>query len=711
MSRNSAFAVFKRTMALIGSGADLSGVLDAIVRVVEAEDPSILCSILLLDETGRRLAPGAAPSLPDFYNEAIYGLEIGPDVGSCGTAIHTGRRVVVEDIQTDPLWAPYRELAGQAGLAACWSEPIRLASGEVVGSFAIYHRKISAPSSDDIAFIEAAAELGALAIDRERVNAAARQSELRAREAAFREVEAARELSTFFDMSADLLCITDLRGRFVRANQAWERVLGRPPETLKGRSYFPLIHPDDREATSGRGNAFLTDEEVVNFRNRYQHIDGEYRVLEWQARKSGDLVYAVARDVTEQSRAEAEMAAAREAAERANQAKSDFLANMSHEIRTPLNGVIGVVDALSRTYLTTEQREMVDLVRGSGETLGRLVSDILDLSKIEAGGLELEPGVFDLGETLSGGLAVARLNAEAKGLSFSVRFGPTARGMFHGDSVRLRQVVGNLLSNAMKFTSAGEVMVEVDLTEGDTADAPALLSCSVRDTGVGFDADLADHLFERFNQADSTMTRRFGGSGLGLAICKSLVEMMGGSIHAESQPGVGSTFHFTAPLMRERPLADYDAARARIAAGERSPEAPAQEAAQGGRALHVLLAEDNPANQKVVELLLSPFDIVLTTVDNGALAVDALRAEPFDLVLMDLQMPVMDGLTATRAIRSWEAEQAWPAHVPIVVLSANAMAHHCAEALEAGADLHVAKPLTGEALLAGIGKALDSRAA
>jgi PAS domain S-box-containing protein len=709
MSRNSAFAVFKRTMALIGSGADLSGVLDAIVRVVEAEDPSILCSILLLDETGRRLAPGAAPSLPDFYNTAIYGLEIGPDVGSCGTAIHTGRRVVVEDIQTDPLWAPYRELAGQAGLAACWSEPIRLASGEVVGSFAIYHREISAPSRDDIAFIEAAAELGALAIDRERVNAAARLSELRAREAAVREVEAARELSTFFDMSADLLCITDMKGRFVRANQAWERVLGRLPEALQGRSYFPLIHPDDRTATSGRGAAFLSDEEVVNFRNRYQHIDGEYRVLEWQARKSGDLVYAVARDVTEQSRAEAEMAAAREAAERANQAKSDFLANMSHEIRTPLNGVIGVVDALSRTSLTAEQREMVDLVRGSGETLGRLVSDILDLSKIEAGGLELEPGVFDLGETLSGGLAVARLNAEAKGLCFSSRFGPTARGMFHGDSVRLRQVVGNLLSNAMKFTSAGEVSVSVDLTEGETAEAPALLSCAVRDTGVGFDADLADHLFERFNQADSTMTRRFGGSGLGLSICKSLVEMMGGEIHAESQPGLGSTFCFTAPLKRERSLADYDAARA--AAADRIPESPAPEAAQGGRALHVLLAEDNPANQKVVELLLSPFDIVLTTVDNGAQAVDALRAEPFDLVLMDLQMPVMDGLTATRAIRSWEAEQAWPAHVPIVVLSANAMAHHCAEALEAGADLHVAKPLTGEALLAGIGKALDRRAA
>ncbi|WP_304176865.1 ATP-binding protein [Phenylobacterium aquaticum] len=711
MSRTAAFSIFKRTMALIGSGADLSGALEAIVRMVEAEDPTILCSILLRDETGTRLAPGAAPSLPDFYNNAIHGLEIGPNVGSCGTAIFTGQRVVVTDVQTDPLWAPYRDLAGQAGLAACWSEPIRLASGEVVGSFAIYHREVSRPSDDDVALIEAAAELGALAIARDRTDAAARASETRAREAADREVEAARELMTFFDMSADLLCIINDRGRFVRLSRAWEQVLGWPVESLVGQSYLPLMHEEDRATTIAEGRRFLEGHAVFNHRNRYRHRDGSYRVLEWQARPSGERVYAVARDVTEQSRVEAETAAAREAAERANQAKSDFLANMSHEIRTPLNGVIGVVDALARTELTVPQREMVDLVRGAGATLTRLVSDILDLSKIEAGGLELELGVFDLGETLSGGLAVARLNAEAKGLAFTARFGPTARGRFQGDGVRLRQVVGNLLSNAMKFTAAGEVMVEVEVTEPAQGNGPAQFTCAVRDTGVGFDAELADHLFERFNQADSTMTRRYGGSGLGLAICKSLVEMMGGQISAHSRPGEGSTFSFSLPLTRDQALADYDIARQQIPSAARAAEEAEAETSQGGRALHVLLAEDNLANQKVVELLLSPFDIVLTTVDNGAQAVDALRSEPFDLVLMDLQMPVMDGLTATRAIRRWEAEQAWPAHVPIVVLSANAMAHHCAEALEAGADLHVAKPLTGDALLAGIEKALDSRAA
>ena len=677
-------------MALIGAGGDLPGILEAIVRMVEGEDPRILCSILLLDPTGRRLTHGAAPSLPASYNQAIDGVEIGPMVGSCGTAAYTGQRVVVEDIQTDPLWADFKDLAAEAGLAACWSQPVRLADGEVAGSFAIYHRAPSAPTDEDVAFIEAAAELAALAIERDR-------DRRRTRAAIEGELGAARDLTTFFEISADLLCITDLQARFLRVNDAWTRVLGWPREALEGESYIDLLHPEDRAPTLDQARHFQNGNEVLAFRNRYRTDKGEYRVLEWQARQSDGRIYAAARDVTAQVEGEREMAAAREAAERANQAKSDFLANMSHEIRTPLNGVIGVVDALARSDLTAAQREMVDLIRESGVTLASLVSDILDLSRIEAGGLELEDGVFDLTETLSGPLAMARMNAQAKGLAFTARFASAARGRFRGDGVRLRQVVGNLLSNAVKFTETGAIEVEVDCE--DTSQGDTLIRGVVRDTGIGFDASQAEQLFGRFNQIDATMTRRFGGSGLGLAICRSLVERMGGEITARSRPGEGSTFQFVVRLPRE----------VEAAAPLASPAAPT--VTPGARALHVLLAEDNPANQKVVELLLSPFDVDLKTVENGALAVDALRHEPFDLVLMDLQMPVMDGLTATRAIRRWEAEQPGGRRTPIVVLSANAMAHHCAEALAAGADLHVAKPLTGAALLAGIEQALEHRGA
>ncbi len=689
MKRTSSFAVFRRTMALIGAGADLPGMLDAIVRMVEAEDPTILCSILLLDETGRRIAPGAAPSLPDSYNNAIYGIEIGPDVGCCGTAMFTGQRVVVEDIATDPLWAAFKTLAQGAGLASCWSEPIRVADGAVVGSFAIYHRTCTAPTEEDIAFIEAAAELTSLAIERDRDRA-------RARQATEREVEAARDLTTFFEISADLLCITDFQSQFVRVNDAWTRVLGWSRAELEGQSYLDFMHPDDREATLAEAQIFQHGHEILAFRNRYRTVTGEYRVLEWQARQSNGLVYAAARDVTAQVEVAREMEAAREAAELANQAKSDFLANMSHEIRTPLNGVIGVIDALARTELSGAQREMVDLIRESGVNLAALVSDILDLSRIEAGGLELEEAVFDLGEALGGALAMARLNATAKGLNFRSYMSPAAQGRFRGDGLRLRQVLGNLLSNAVKFTETGTIAVELDCAV--TPEGGEALSCSVSDTGVGFDPTQADQLFQRFNQIDATMTRRFGGSGLGLAICRSLVERMGGEISAESRPGEGSVFRFTVPLRRE-------------AVGGEAPHATAEPAvAPGARPLHVLLAEDNLANQKVVELLLSPFDIVLETVENGAQALEALRRDAFDLVLMDLQMPVMDGLTATRSIRHWEAERS-ARRTPIVVLSANAMAHHCAEALAAGADLHVAKPLTGAALLAGIEQALDHRGA
>ena len=689
MSRASTLATFKRTMALIGSGASQSEVLDAIVRMAEAEDPAILCSILLLDESGKRLNHGAAPSLPAFYSAAIDGVEIGPSVGSCGTAVFLNQRVIVEDIATDPLWANFKDLAGQAGLASCWSEPLRLAGGEVVGSFAIYRRQPSRPSAEDLDFIEAAAELAALGIDRSRVEA-------RARQAAERESEVFAELKAFFEITPDLLCITDAKARVLRINAAWTEVLGWPAEELIGRSYLDLIHPEDLDATISQGRHLTGGSDVVRFRNRYRHADGGYRVLEWRARLSDDRVYAAARDVTEAARAEAEMAAARDEAERANQAKSDFLANMSHEIRTPLNGVIGVVDALARTGLDAAQREMVDLIRESGEALTRLVSDVLDLSKIEAGRLELEDEVFDLADAFGGALAMARLNTQAKGLGFSAEFGPSAQGRFHGDGVRLRQVLGNLLSNAVKFTESGDIRVRIDVEPGDGDQAR--LVCVVEDTGVGFDPDDAHRLFQRFSQADTTVTRRFGGSGLGLSICAALVGMMGGEISAESRAGEGSVFRFAVPLRRhEGPPAEADApaAGAPLAAPQRS--------------LQVLLAEDHPANQKVVQLLLSPFDIDLTTVENGARAVEAARGGGFDLILMDIQMPVMDGLTATREIRDWERVAG--GRTPIVVLSANAMSHHMREAIAAGADLHVPKPLTGASLLAGIEQVLAPRAA
>ena len=497
--------------------------------------------------------------------------------------------------------------------------------------------------------------------------------------------------SIFFDASLDLLVIRDIEGRVVRVSPSWQTTLGYTPEEMRGTRLLDLVHPDDlpdtRKSVVEVENRRSGDP-ILGQINRYRHKDGHYLNVEWRAQRLGDHVYGVARDVTERVAAEQALIEAKAAAEAANSAKSDFLANMSHEIRTPLNGVIGIVDALSRTGLTPEQAEMVDLIRGSGVTLERLVSDILDVSKIEAGQLDLEARAFDLDEALEP-VCVMQARAEDKGLAFTIRRAPEAHGVFIGDSTRIRQVLGNLLSNAIKFTGEGGIIVDIGIEPDGDAQR---LTVAVEDTGIGFDADHAARLFERFNQADGTITRRFGGTGLGLSICRSLVEMMDGEIAARSTPGQGSRFHFTVPLQRGAASVDPDQAPMPMIA----------------RALRVLLAEDHPTNQRVVQLILQGQGVEVEIVADGAAAVAAFEADDFDLVLMDMQMPVMDGLSATRAIRQIEAAAPGRPRIPIVMLSANAMAEHRADGAAAGADGHIAKPITAASLLAGMQSALDA---
>ncbi|GAA0617352.1 hypothetical protein GCM10009422_10690 [Brevundimonas kwangchunensis] len=519
---------------------------------------------------------------------------------------------------------------------------------------------------------------------------------------AFREAGADDELHAFFDVSLDLLIIRDIEGFILRVSRSWERALGYAPEEMLGKRVLSFVHPDDMPGTlhsvvevEHRRNG----DPVLGHINRYRHKDGHYITVEWRAQRLGDRIYAVARDVTDRVAADQALREAKAAAEAANQAKSDFLANMSHEIRTPLNGVIGIVDALSRTALSPEQAEMVGLIRSSGVTLERLVSDILDVSKIEAGQLDLESRAFDLDEALEP-LDVMGARAGDKGLAFEVKRSPDARGVFVGDSTRIRQVLGNLLSNAVKFTAEGTITVRIETWSEDPeglGDAHHL-AITVEDTGIGFDSGHALRLFERFNQADGTITRRFGGTGLGLSICRSLVEMMGGRIEARSTPGVGSRFHFVLPLNRAGSLADYDA---------RDVDAPPLPAPDADRPLRVLLAEDHPTNQRVVQLILGGAGIELVIAENGAEAVAAFEGATFDIVLMDMQMPVMDGLTATRALRDIEAASPGRVRTPIVMLSANAMAEHRAQGAEAGADHHVAKPVTAASLMAGMQAVLE----
>jgi signal transduction histidine kinase/CheY-like chemotaxis protein len=368
---------------------------------------------------------------------------------------------------------------------------------------------------------------------------------------------------------------------------------------------------------------------------------------------------------------------ARDQAQEASVQKSEFLANMSHEIRTPLNGVLGMAQAMQMNELSAAQGDRLSVIRSSGEILLAVLNDILDISKIEAGKLELESVAFDLGAVVESVRAIFAPTAVSSGLYLTTRVAAPATGAWMGDPTRLRQILSNLVSNALKFTSAGGVTVEV-------AADPHGLHIEVSDTGIGIPPEKLGRLFGKFVQVDSSTTRRFGGTGLGLAICRELTGLMGGVIEAQSVSGEGSCFVVDLPLVRP-------AGSARVAATA-APDAGAMSPDQGGRRLRILAADDNATNRLVLKALLDPLDVELVQVEDGREAVSTWRAGDFDVILMDIQMPVMDGVQSTLAIRSEEARCARPP-TPIFALSANAMPHQVQTYLAAGMSGHLAKPI------------------
>jgi signal transduction histidine kinase/AmiR/NasT family two-component response regulator len=380
------------------------------------------------------------------------------------------------------------------------------------------------------------------------------------------------------------------------------------------------------------------------------------------------------------------LVAARDQANTANIAKSQFLANMSHEIRTPLNGVLAMAGIMSRGELDARQRERLGVIRESGELLLSVLNDVLDLSKIEAGKLELEIGDFDLTEMARSARQAFGVLAQAKGLRLDVVVEPEAAGAWRGDRDRLRQILSNLLSNAIKFTEEGAVAVRFGCNPA------GCLRLTVADTGIGIASDHLPGLFEKFVQAENSTTRRFGGTGLGLSICRELARLMGGRITARSVRGEGSTFVVELPLPRA------EAGAIPVAVGE---SAPAEE-----RALRVLAAEDNLTNQKVLRAVLEPLDIDLEIAPDGAAAIDAWRSGRFDLILMDIQMPIMDGVEATQIIRA-EEKRSGLARIPILALTANAMTFQVEQYLQAGMDGHISKPIELQRLYSAIEQALS----
>ena len=399
-------------------------------------------------------------------------------------------------------------------------------------------------------------------------------------------------------------------------------------------------------------------------------------------------VFALIRDL---ARNEDALARSLADAEAANAAKSRFLANMSHELRTPLNGIIAMSELLHGHQTDDRGREMARTIVVSGHTLEHVVNDILDVGKIEAGVLQFEIAPFPLDEVLGASAELHGASAAAKGIRLTLDIRPDASGIYAGDRTRIAQVVSNLVSNAVKFTDAGQVRITARRRDDRG------LCISVSDTGIGFDRATESRLFQRFEQADSSISRRFGGTGLGLSICASLVRMMDGSVSVRSVPGKGSTFFAYLPLERLREI-DPTAA---IPKAERESEG-------ADRDLRILYADDHAVNRQVVSMILEALGVTMTLAEDGEQALDLARTSDFDLILMDVQMPVMDGLTATRLIRQHEVANGLP-RTPIISLTANAMTDDVARSLEAGSDLHLPKPIRPAALIEAV-ETLLSRA-
>jgi PAS domain S-box-containing protein len=499
--------------------------------------------------------------------------------------------------------------------------------------------------------------------------------------------------------------LKDREGHFLRFNSRFEEftqrsraeILGRTIDDFASRRWAAATHEEDEQAwTTGR---------MVTSERRLTAFDPPIDVL--VSRKvinSGGLSYMLGYfiDISEQRAARSAMQRAVESAEAASRAKSEFLANMSHEIRTPMNGILGMTGLVLESDISPGQRADLALVQASANALLHIVDDILDFSKIEAGKLEIEEVPFDLEQLVSDILRAMSLRARQKGLALEAELPPDLPRIMKGDPGRLRQVLLNLVGNAIKFTGQGGVTVA--LSVGAEQDGRSEIAFTVRDTGIGVPAEKQHMIFEAFAQVDGSTTREYGGTGLGLAICRRLVILMQGRIEVDSTPGRGSAFSFTVPLQHTGvseaaplpPLAvlapgeslNVNDPGMLIGEGDLLPVASAPPRRGGMR---VLLAEDNPVNQRLAVRLLEKLGHQVTLVDSGLAVLERAGRGGFDVILMDVQMPGLDGLAATRQIRLRELGQG--GHVPIVAMTARAMAGDRERCMEAGMDDYLSKPV------------------
>jgi PAS domain S-box-containing protein len=492
----------------------------------------------------------------------------------------------------------------------------------------------------------------------------------------------------------------DQKGECLYINTGWQEIFGLNLVESLTKDWRQFLYPEEYESVSAewseaiaRFRAFTKDCRIITARGevRWVHLRSSPIFSDSGVRYTGTV-----EDITERKHFEEELRRAKEAAESVNEAKSAFLANMSHEIRTPMNAVIGMCSLLLDTPLNPKQKEYTEIIHESAKALLQVINDILDFSKIEAGKLEIERIEFDLHILLDNIVAMVAPKAHEKGLKINYSFAPNLPFKLKGDPGRLRQILLNLMGNAVKFTEKGGVTVQIDrLLE---LDQKIILRFSIKDTGIGIPHERKNILFQSFSQVDASSTRKYGGTGLGLAIAKQLVEIMGGQIDVISEPGQGSTFWFAVALEKmyeaEAPQSDRieqpQKENQNITHKEQDEAVP--------KPVKILLAEDNPINQKVAMLILRKSGYQVEAVKDGAEAIQALVNQSYDLVLMDVQMPNMDGLEATRIIRDSQSKVLNP-QIPIIALTAHAMKGDEDKCIAAGMNDYLAKPIDPRGLL------------
>jgi PAS domain S-box-containing protein len=520
-----------------------------------------------------------------------------------------------------------------------------------------------------------------------------------------RQVEEARknleiQYRLLFDNAGDGIMILDLQGHILKLNRIFcerlgyreEELLGKTPAQLDPPEYVPLV--EERVA-------LLRAEGRALFETAHCRKDGTIMPVEINCRRveydGSPALMSIVRDISERKRIEDELRKLKESAEAANRAKSEFLANMSHEIRTPLNGITGLSQLLLDTELNPKQRDYLVKLHSSSQVLFGIINDILDFSKIEAGKLELESVEFSLADILATLTDLAGAWAEAKHLGMRCEMAPGIPETVIGDPFRITQVLTNLLNNAIKFTEQGEIVVATGLVDDREDAATVTLRFTVRDSGIGMTPQQLSQLFQPFTQADSSTTRKYGGTGLGLSICKRLVELMGGTIAVQSVPGEGSAFSFVITLQRGvTGVPDRERVVANSAPGVARGYAPMPdvEALKRVSGMRVLVAEDNAVNQVFIRDALANAGVLVDIAENGRDAVAAVRQNSYDVVFMDIQMPVMDGFEATRLIREMAGKD-----LPVIAMTAHAFAEDREKSRAAGMNTHLVKPISMAALL------------